>query len=105
MISAIAASSLRQAEKALPTTFTVDGVTDVTFTGIFNRHQYAERLVIGGFEEDVDGTMVASKPQFTATTWIPNRGKRLCAAGKAFQIVGVTEDTIGYTFSLKGVNS
>ncbi len=104
MISAIAAASLRQSQAALPTSFTVDGV-DATFTGIYNRHQYTEQLVVGGYAEDVDATMVASKPQFSAHTWIPTRGKRLFAASKAFQIVGVTEDAISYTLALKGVNS
>lgn len=82
--------------------FVVDGIPG-QFTGVFNRHEYQETLMAGGFQEEVDATIVAPKAQF-AGVWIPNRGKRLFALGKAFQIALVAEDAVSFTFGLKGVH-
>jgi hypothetical protein len=82
--------------------FVVDGVPG-QFHGVFNRHEYQETLMVGGFQEEVDATLVAPKGQFSGV-WIPNRGKRLFAQNKAFTIAAVSEDAVSYTFGLKGIN-
>jgi hypothetical protein len=82
--------------------FVVDGVPG-QFHGVFNRHEYQETLMVGGFQEEVDATIVAPKAQFTGV-WIPNRGKRLFAQNKAFVIALLAEDAVSFTFGLKGVN-
>lgn len=83
-------------------TFTVDGVSG-SFVGVYNRHSYAEKLSVGGYEEEVDGTLVASKGQFSGV-WTPDSGKRLFVQSKAHKVVGIVEDAWSYTFSLTGIN-
>jgi hypothetical protein len=96
------ASALGNLQSVAGSSFTVDGVA-ASFTGVYNRHAYSETLSIGGYEETVDGTLIASKAQFEGV-WTPNRGKRVFVQEKAHKIVGVAEDAWSYTFSLIGVN-
>lgn len=102
LIHDLLSGALGHLQEYAGSTFHVDGVA-TTFTGVFNRHQFASALTVGGYDEDVDATISATKAQFTGL-WIPDRGKRLFCQSKAFQIVGVTEDAWSFTLSLKGVN-
>jgi hypothetical protein len=96
------AAAVGHLQQVAGSTFTVDGVSG-TFTGVYNRHQYSERLSIGGYEEDVDATLIASKDQFEGA-WTPVGGKRLFVQSKAHKVLGVTEDEWSFTFTLTGVN-
>lgn len=96
------AQGLTTLQDVAGSTFTVDGV-DATFTGVYNRHQYTETAIVGGFEESVDATLLAHKDQFSEV-WTPNRCKRLFIQNKAHQVVGVTEDAWSYTLSLVGIS-
>ena len=84
-----------------PSPFTLDG-NSKQFTGNFNQYQGSQQIGPGGYEEHVDGILVASKPQFGSVR--PFNGQRLTLGGRRYIAVEIHEDMASWDFILKGVN-
>jgi hypothetical protein len=81
--------------------FTIDG-DPKTYLGTFNAYDKAQEIGPGGYEENIDATLVASKPQFG--TYRPKNGVGVTVMGQRFKAARVTEDQASWAFQLTGLH-
>ena len=91
---------MNTAENTWGESFMLDGGT--SYIGTFNAHEGAQVTAPGGYEQRVDGTMVASKEQFGTVQ--PYEGQRLTLGNRRYTVVEVHEDSAAWSLVLKGIN-
>lgn len=95
------ANGMVEAEGVWGDSFTLDG-NEATYIGTFNSWKSAQQIGPGGYEQQIDGIMVASKDQFGTSQ--PKNGQRMTLGGRRYVIVEPEEDSASWTMALKGIN-
>ena len=80
-------------------TFTIDGRPSY-YVGTFNAYDKAQQIGDGGYEENIDATLVASIAQFG--TYTPKNGIRISVAGQRYVAARVIQDSASWAFQLTG---
>lgn len=83
-------------------TFKLDGATTL-YTGVVDAHRKRTKLAAGGFELQIDATLMAHASQFDGLT-LPRTGTRLYCDGHTYTIAELHRDGSGWVFLLQGVN-